>query len=470
MRRFMQNLGKSMLIPIVALPAAGILFRLSAEDLLDWKLVQSAGAVFSNMDILIAIGIAMGLAKTKDRGIPALTGFLAISILTEGLDLINPELNMDVFGGVLSGLIAAFIYNRFKDTKLPDIFSFFGGEKFPITMIIVTMIPVTGVAVLVWPYAQQGIDSLAQGLVGLGAVGIFIFGFLNRFLLPFGLHHVLNTYIYFGLGSYETSSGEVVTGEITRFLNGDPTAGYFLGGFFIVMIFGIPAIALAITRAAFKERKEETKALMTSGSFTSIIAGITEPIEFTFLFTSPLLYFIHSVYAGLAGATLYLLHIRHGFSWGGSVIDYALNLGIADKGWLIPVVGLAFGVLYYFTFYTLIVKKNIKVIGREDEKEFDVERKEEEKELKLSHEKYEYMAKKVLENIGGKDNLQDYESCMTRLRLVLKDATLVNEEKIKQTGAHGVVKIDNEHVQIIIGPQVSKVFEEFKELVEQKDD
>lgn len=195
MRRFMQNLGKSMLIPIVALPAAGILFRLSAEDLLDWKLVQAAGAIFANMDILIAIGIAMGLAKTKDRGIPALTGFLAISILTEGLDLINPDLNMDVFGGVLSGLIAAYIYNRFKDTKLPDIFSFFGGEKFPITMIIVTMIPVTGLATLVWPYAQQGIDSLAQGLVGLGAIGIFIFGFLNRFLLPFGLHHVLNTYI-----------------------------------------------------------------------------------------------------------------------------------------------------------------------------------------------------------------------------------------------------------------------------------
>src|SRR5699024_7267872 len=155
-----------------------------------------------------------------------------------------------------------------------------------------------------------------------------------------------------------------------------------------------------------------------------------------------LLYFIHSVYAGLAGATLYLLDVRHGFSWGGSVIDYALNLGIANKGLLIPVVGLGFGVLYYFTFYTLIVKRNIKVISREDEKDFDVKRTEEEKELKLSHGKYEYMAKKVLENIGGKENLTDYESCMTRLRLIVKDASLVNEDKIKQTGAHGVVKID----------------------------
>ncbi|HLS08509.1 PTS transporter subunit EIIC [Lentibacillus sp.] len=467
MKRFMQNLGKSMLIPIVALPAAGILFRISAEDLLDWQIVQAAGAIFNNMDILIAIGIAMGLAKTKDRGIPALTGYLAIAILNEGLAIMNPDLDMSVFGGVLSGLIAAFIYNQFKDTRLPNIFSFFGGEKFPITMIIVTMIPVTGISVLLWPYAQAAIDSLAQGLVGLGAAGIFIFGFLNRFLLPFGLHHVLNTYIYFGLGSYETASGEVVTGEITRFLNGDPTAGYFLGGFFVVMIFGIPAIALAIARAAHKKKKEETKALMSSGSLTSVVAGLTEPIEFTFLFTSPLLYFIHSVYTGLAGATLYLLNVRHGFSWGGSAIDYALNLGIADSGWMIIPVGLAFGVLYYFTFYTLIVKRNIKVVGREDDKEFSEEREEQEKDLELSHGKYEYMAKKVLQNVGGKDNLVDYENCMTRLRLVVKDASLVDEEKIKQTGAHGVVKVDNEHVQIVIGPEVSHVFQEFKKQVEE---
>src|SRR5699024_1067310 len=200
---------------------------------------------------------------------------------------------------------------------------------------IVTMIPVTGISVLLWPYAQSAIDSLAQGLVGLGAAGIFIFGFLNRFLLPFGLHHVLNTYIYFGLGSYETASGEGATGGITRCLNGDPTAVYFLGRFFVIMIFGVPAIALGMTRGAYKRKKEETKALMSSGSLTSIVAGLTEPIEFTFLSTSPLLYFIHSLYAGLAGATLYILDVRHGFSWGGSVIDYALNLGIASKGILI---------------------------------------------------------------------------------------------------------------------------------------
>ncbi|MFU0790091.1 MAG: PTS transporter subunit EIIC [Virgibacillus proomii] len=466
MRKFMQKLGKSMLIPIVAMPIAGILFRISAEDLLDWQLFQAAGVIFANMDMLIAIGIAMGLAKTKDRGIPALTGFLAITVLNEGLNLMNPDLDMSVFGGVMAGLIAAGIYNRFKDTKLPSMFSFFGGEKFPITMIILTMIPVAGLFSFIWPYAQQSIDSFAQALVGLGAVGIFIFGFLNRFLLPFGLHHVLNTYIYFGLGSYETPSGEIVTGEITRFLNGDPTAGYFLGGFFIVMIFGVPGVALAITRAAHKKKKAETKALMNSGGLTSIIAGITEPIEFTFIFTSPLLYFIHSLYTGLAGATLYLFGIRHGFSWGGSVIDYSLNLSLSDSGLMIIPIGLAFGLLYYFTFYTIIIKKNIKVVGREDNLEFGIETKKSEQELELSHNKFDYMSKKILEYVGGKQNVVDYENCMTRLRLVVKNASLVDGVKIKQTGAHGVVKIDNEHVQIIIGPEAGTVLNEFKKHIE----
>ncbi|WP_411843799.1 PTS transporter subunit EIIC [Salinicoccus sp. HZC-1] len=466
MKKFMQNLGKSMLIPIVAMPIAGILFRLSAEDLLNITLFQAAGIIFENMDALIAIGIAMGLAKTKDRGIPALTGYLAITILNQGLTLMNPDLDMSVFGGVLSGLIAAGIYNKYKDTELPSMFSFFGGEKWPITLIILVMIPVAGLSSLVWPYAQAGIDSFAQALVGMGAFGIFLFGFLNRFLLPFGLHHVLNTYIYFGLGSYETAEGEMVTGEITRFLNGDPTAGYFLGGFFIVMIFGVPAIALAITRAAYKRKKEKTKALMSSGGLTSVIAGLTEPIEFTFIFTSPLLYFIHAVYTGLAGATLYVLSIRHGFSWGGSVIDYALNLGLAENGIFIIPIGLAFGVLYYFTFYILITKLNIPVIGREKDEAFGEESDEAEQELELSHSKYEYMAKKVLENVGGRENVTDYENCMTRLRLDVDDMSLVDEDKIKQTGAHGVVKVDDHHVQIIVGPQANSVMTEFKKQME----
>lgn len=465
MKSFLQKLGKSLLIPIVALPIAGLLLRLTAADLLNIPLFQAAGVILVQMDALIAIGIAMGLANTRDKGIPALTGFLAIIVLKEGLKIMDPALDMSVFGGVMAGLIAAFIYNRFKDTKLPSMFAFFSGEKFPITVIIFTMIPVAGIMSIIWPLAQSGIDSFSKMLMGLGALGVFIFGFLNRFLLPFGLHHVLNTYVYFGLGEYETPSGEVVKGEITRFLSGDPTAGFFIGGFFITMMFGVPAIALAITKAA-KKRKQETKTLMGSGAATSFVTGITEPIEFTFLFTSPLLYFIHSVYTGLAGAVLYLLNIRHGFSWGAGVIDFVVNLNLSDRGLLILPVGLAFFALYFFTFYIIIIKKDIPLVGREEDVEFEEEAKEEEKNLSLSHSNHEYMAKKILENIGGKENVITNDHCMTRLRLELKDTDKVNEERIKRTGAHGVIKVDKRSVQIVIGSEATTVKKELDKLLD----
>ncbi|UFT99864.1 PTS transporter subunit EIIC [Radiobacillus kanasensis] len=465
MKNFLQKFGKSLLISIVALPIAGLLLRLSAADLLDIPLYQAAGVILAQMDAIIAIGIAMGLAKTKDKGIPALTGFLAIIVLKEGLKIMDPELNMSVFGGVLAGLLAAWVFNKFKNTKLPSMLAFFSEEKFPITVIIFIMIPVAGLMSLIWPYAQQGIDAFAQTLMGLGALGIFIFGFLNRFLLPFGLHHVINTYVYFGLGEYETPSGEVVTGEITRFLSGDPSAGFFIGGFYVTMMFGIPAIALAITKAA-KKRKQETKSLMMSGAGTSFLTGITEPIEFTFLFTSPFLYFIHAVYTGLAGAVLYLLHIRHGFSWGAGVIDFILNMNLSDHGYLIILVGLAFAVLYYFTFYYVIIKRDIPLIGREKDIEFGAEASEQEKDLTLSHSNHEYMAKKILQYIGGKENVITNDNCMTRLRLELNDTDLIDEDKIKQTGAHGVIKIDKHHVQIVIGSQATTVKKEIDTLIE----
>ena len=464
MKNFLQQFGKSLLIPIVALPIAGLLLRLSAEDLLDIPLYQAAGVILTQMDAIIAIGIAMGLAKTKDKGIPALTGFLAIIVLKEGLKITDPSLNMSVFGGVLAGLLAAFIYNKFKDTKLPSMLAFFGEEKFPITVIIFTMVPVSGLMAFIWPYAQSGIDTFAQTLMGLGALGIFIFGFLNRFLLPFGLHHVINTYVYFGLGEYVTSSGETVTGEISRFLSGDPTAGYFIGGFYVSMMFGVPAIALAIIKAA-KKRKKETKSLMISGAGTSFLTGITEPIEFTFLFTSPLLYFLHAVYTGLAGAVLYILHIRHGFSWGAGVVDFVLNMNLSDRGYLIIPVGLAFAALYYFTFYFLIIKRDIPLIGREKDIEFGAEASEQEKELSLSHSNHEYMAKKILQYIGGKENIITNDNCMTRLRLELKDTDIIDEVKIKQTGVHGVIRIDKHHLQIIIGSQATTVKKEIDKLV-----
>lgn len=455
-----------MLLPVVAMPAAGFIQRIAATDMLNIPILMAAGAaVFNNLDFLFAIGVALGFAKTKDKGIPALVAFIGMNVLKEGLAIMDPEINMSIFGGIFTGLMAALVYNKFKDQKLPMVFSFFAGEKFPITMIIVVQLFWSVVFGYIWPVIQNGIDAFAAGLMGMGALGVFIFAVLNRLLIPFGLHHVINNYVYFMLGEYTMPNGDVVTGEITRFISGDPAAGAFLSGFFVTMMFGVPAIAFAIIRAAKKEKKEMVKGIMTSGAATSFVANITEPVEFSFMFTAPVLYVIHAIYAGLASVVLYFLDVRIGFTFGACIVDYILNFKIATNPILIIPVGIVFGLLYYFTFYFVITKKDLKIIGREDDVEFGEEVSESEKNLSLSHSNYEYMAKKILQYIGGKDNVEVAESCVTRLRLTLKDNSIIDEAKIKQTGAAGVIKIGDKDVQIVIGTKVTYVLKEFKKLI-----
>ena len=443
-----QKLGRAMLLPVAAMPLAGLIMRLSADDMLNIPVIGAAGnAVFGNLDILFAIGVTIGFAKTKDKGIPALTGFLAIATLKKGLEIMNPAVNMGIFGGIISGLIAAWTYNRFKEQKLPMVFSYFAGEKFPLTMVMILQTITSVVFGFLWPFAQAGIDSFARLLVNMGALGVGIFMFLNRLLIPFGLHHVLNTYVYYDLGSYTAPSGEVFRGEMTRFINGDPQAGLFLSGFFVVMMFGVPAICLAIYRAAFKENKAMVKGIMGSGAATSFISNITEPVEFSFMFLSPMLYVIHAAFAGLAGIVCYLLNIRNAI--------------------LIIPIGLVFFALYYFTFYYLIKKRNIQTLGREVATEFGTEAVEEEQELDLASKNYEYMAKKMLQAFGGKENVTDAFSCNTRLRVEVENPAVVDEQRIKQLGVSGVIKPTEKNYQVIIGLEVTYVMAEFNKLLEQ---
>ena len=463
-----QKLGRAMLIPVAAMPLAGLIMRLSADDMLNISVLGAAGnAVFGNLDVLFAIGVTLGFAKTKDKGIPALTGFLAIMTLKAGLTTINPEISMGIFGGIISGLVASWTYNRFKNQKLPMVFSYFAGEKFPLTMVMIIQ---TGTAVIfgfIWPFIQTGIDNFAKLLVDMGALGVGIFMFLNRLLIPFGLHHVLNTYVYFDLGEYTSPSGEVFRGEITRFINGDPQAGLFLSGFFVVMMFGIPAICLAIYNAAFKENKQMVKGIMGSGAGTSFIANITEPVEFSFMFISPLLYVIHALFAGLAGMVCYLFDVRIGFTFGACIVDYLINFRIATNAILIVPIGLVFFCLYYFTFYFLIKKKNIPTLGREVATEYGTEVIEEEKDLSLNSKNYEYMAKKMLDAFGGKGNIEDAYSCNTRLRVEVKDPSLVNEQRIKQLGISGIIKPTEKNYQVIIGLEVTYVMAQFEKFLEE---
>lgn len=463
-----QKLGRAMLLPVAAMPLAGLIMRLSADDMLNIPVIGAAGnAVFGNLDILFAIGVTIGFAKTKDKGIPALTGFLAIATLKKGLEIMNPAVSMGIFGGIISGLVAAWTYNRFKNQKLPMVFSYFAGEKFPLTMVMILQTITAVVFGVIWPIIQTGIDSFAKLLVDMGAFGVGIFMFLNRLLIPFGLHHVLNTYVYYDLGSYTSPSGEVFRGEMTRFINGDPQAGLFLSGFFVVMMFGIPAICLAIYRAAFKENKEMVKGIMGSGAATSFIANITEPVEFSFMFISPMLYVVHAFFAGLAGFVCYLFNIRIGFTFGACIVDYLINFRIATNAILILPIGLVFFALYYFTFYYLIKKRNIPTLGREVATEFGTETiEEEEKELTLASKNYEYMAKKLLDAFGGAKNIADAYSCNTRLRVEVLDSSVVNEQRIKQLGVSGIIKPTEKNYQVIIGLEVTYIMAEFDKLLE----
>ena len=292
---------------------------------------------------------------------------LSILVLKSTLAALDETISMGIFAGIIVGCFTAWIFNHSKDWKTPKIFDFFTGEKFVITLAPIATVGLGYVLSFIWPPIQMVLDGFAIGIAKLGAVGVFIFGFLNRLLIPVGLHHVFNSYIYFNLGSYTPADGTVVTGEMTRFLAGDPAAGLFLSMFFVVMMFGLPGAALAMYKCA-KKRKSEVKGLMTSSAITSFVTGITEPLEFSFMFVAPQLYVVHALYTGLAGAVCYLLGIRIGFSSGGNIIDLVLNWGLGGNvdPPIIPV-GIAFFALYYFTFRFLIVKYNLKTLGREDD-------------------------------------------------------------------------------------------------------
>ena len=345
--------------------------------------------------------------------------------------------------------------------------SFFANEK-----CVVSLSPIIGLIFawlfsVIWIYPQNAMDAFGVWLGGMGAVGVFLFIFLNRALIPLGLHQVLNAYILFEIGSYTNAAGEVVHGEIPRFMAGDPTAGWFRTGFYVIMMFGIPAIALAIYKTAREDRKKEVKGVMTAGAVTAFASTVTEPIEFSFLFASPKLYLLHSFYSGLGGAVLALLGSRLGTFNRAGILDYVLCFRYGDRAWMVIPVGIVFFFLYYITFKKIIIKDQVETPGREREPELSETAGEEEKQLKLSHSNYAYMAKKLLQNCGGPENIVSVANCLTRLRLEVKDAGLLNDENIKKTGAKGVIRLNNNSVQIVIGTEVKNVREEFEMQLEE---
>ncbi|MES5823574.1 PTS transporter subunit EIIC [Streptomyces sp. RG80] len=390
----LQKVGRSLQLPIAVLPAAGILLRLGQPDVfgkdgLGWGKVAdvfaTAGdAVFANLPLLFCVGIAIGFAKKADgsTALAALVGFLVYknvltafpitdAKVTKGADVAATYNDPKVFGGIIMGLIAAVTWQRFHRTKLPDWLGFFNGRRLvPILMAFIG----TAVGVffgLVWEPIGDVITNFGEWMTGLGAVGAGIFGAINRALLPVGMHQFVNTVAWQEIGSFKDSTGAVWHGDLPRFFHGDPTAGQFMTGFFPIMMFALPAAALAITHTARPERRKAVGGMMLSLALTSFVTGITEPIEFAFMFIAPVLYVIHAVLTAVSMAVTWALGVHHGFSFSAGAIDYFLNWNLATKPWMIIPIGLVFAAIYYFTFRFAIIRFNIATPGREPEEEVE---------------------------------------------------------------------------------------------------
>ena len=402
----LQKMGRSLQLPIAVLPAAGILNRLGQPDIhTRWhfpanlvKVFGGAGGALLNgslgLPLLFAVGVAIGMAKKSDgsTALAAVAGFLVYysvlqtfascpgsAVLTDGVCVTGPKAgpfsavaeptiqNPGVFGGIVIGLLSAYCWQRFHRVRLVDWLGFFNGRRLvPIVMSGVALVFAV-LCLWVWPPIGRGLDDFATGLTDLGSTGAGVFGVANRTLLVFGLHQFLNVFFWFQFGSYTEPDGTVVHGDINRFLAGDPTAGQFTSGFFPIMMFALPAAAMAIAHCAKPSRRKEVTGMMVSVALTSFMTGVTEPIEYSFLYIAPLLYAIHAVLTGVSMAVTWGLGVHDGFSFSAGVIDYVINWSLATKPWLIVPIGLAFAVVYYTVFRVVITRFDLKTPGREDD-------------------------------------------------------------------------------------------------------
>ncbi|WP_313290421.1 PTS transporter subunit EIIC, partial [Exiguobacterium sp.] len=405
MLQFLQRIGKALMLPIAVLPAAGIVLRLGSADMLDIPLMVAAGgAIFDNLPLIFAIGVAIGLSIDAS-GAAGLAGAIGYLVLKNGVDSMNKDyssaqiqakydaiaaivndsstkvdgatlssianqatlgstVNMAVFGGIIAGIVAGLLYNRFYNIKLPDWLAFFGGRRFVPIITSAVMLVLAFIFGYVWPFIEQGINGAGEWMVGLGAGGAALFGFFNRLLIPVGLHHVLNNIFWFVFGSYEKADGTVANGDIARFFAGDPTAGIYQAGFFPIMMFALPGAALAFIHTAKPQNRKAVASIFVGAAIASFLTGITEPLEFSFMFLAPVLYAVHAVLTGLSGLIMYILDVHLGFGFSAGLIDYLVNLKLSPNAWILLPVGLIFIAVYYALFRFIIVKFNLKTPGR----------------------------------------------------------------------------------------------------------
>lgn len=478
MMKYLQRLGKSLMLPVACLPVAAILQGIGywidpagwgANNVIAAFLLSAGGVLVDNMAILFAIGVAVGMSKDND-GTAGLAGLVSWLITTKLLstDVVamltgTAAENVDAafgktqtqFIGILCGLIAAACYNKFKDTKLPDAFSFFSGKRCVAIVTSGASLISSLILFFVWPVIYNALVSLGEFIMDLGPVGAGIYGFFNRLLIPFGLHHALNSVFWFdvaGINDIAKFWGNAEGGVLGE-------TGMYMAGFFPVMMFGLPAAALAMYHTAKDTKKKVAAGLLLSAAIASFFNGVTEPLEFSFMFLAPALYGVHAVLTGISMAVVAALPMRAGFNFSAGFIDWFLSFKapFAENPLLLIPVGIVVGIIYYIVFRIVIVKFNMKTPGREDD---DVD----EEKVQLSNNDYTAVAKIILEGVGGKDNVTSIDNCITRLRLEIKDYTKVDEKKIKSAGVAGVIRPSKTAVQVIVGTKVQFVADEFKKL------
>jgi len=483
----LQPLGRALMLPIAVLPVAALLLRLGQGDLLGAPALAAmsgglsltlanvfgaaGGAIFGSLGLIFAIGVAVGLAR-ENHGAAGLAGVVAYLVATKGADAliaVPPEVaakavegardlvvaawkakeigKLSIPVGILSGLIAGGLYNRYSTIKLPEYLAFFGGRRF---VPIAAGLAGVGLALVFgfgWGFLEAGVDGLSSLVVASGDVGLFIYGVLNRLLIVTGLHHILNNVVWFILGDFNGA-----TGDLNRFAAGDPSAGAFMSGFFPVMMFGLPAACLAMLHTARPERRKAVGGMLTSLALTSFLTGVTEPIEFSFMFLAPLLYAVHAVLTGLSMVIMNLLDVKLGFGFSAGLFDYVLNFNKATRPLLLIPVGLAYAGVYYGVFRWVIIRFDLKTPGREPDEAIAV----------AVPAAAGGRGEDFLIALGGAANLASVDACTTRLRLIVTGAGQVDEPRLKALGARGIVRPSERALQVVLGPIADQVAGEIR--------
>ena len=491
MMKYLQKLGKAMMLPVAALPICGILMGLgyalapaamgaagATEGfayVLGVFLIKAGAALIDNMAILFAIGVGVGLAKDNDgtAGLAGMVSYLMITTLlnpstvsTIAPGMIASEINQVAFAkiggnafiGILAGIVGGISYNKFKGTKLPDVLAFFSGKRSVAIVTAVVSIVVAAILLFVWPVIFGGLVALGNAIVGLDAVGAGIYAFLNRLLIPTGLHHALNNVFWFdtiGLGDLSAYWGAKTSADMGW------SVGMYMAGFFPCMMFGIPGAALAIIQTAKPGKRKNAIGIVGTAAVCAFICGVTEPFEFAFMFLAFPLYVVYAALYGIFTTIAVALGFRAGFVFSAGATDliFSASLPAAANTWLILPLGAAAFIVFYFVFKFAITKWNLKTPGREDDQEGELK-------IEMASDDYTTMAQIILEGLGGKENVTSIDHCITRLRLEVKDRLLVDEKKIKSSGASGVIRPGKTAVQVVIGPKVQFVYEEFKKIAE----